>query len=91
MLEEVATVDIPGPPESDFRLPDGVQGVSLVVGADGAFGGRILFFEDVSESEVSAFVSEAIGYLGKDVVTVLGAGAAWPGCVVFEQLVAVGD
>lgn len=72
MLEEVATVDIPGPPESDFRLPDGVQGVSLVVGADGAFGGRILFFEDVSESEVSAFVSEAIGYLGKDVVTVLG-------------------
>jgi hypothetical protein len=40
----------------------------------------MLFFKDVSESVVSAFVSGAIGRLGTDAVTVVLAGAEWPDC-----------
>ncbi|MFT4988319.1 MAG: hypothetical protein ACI9BK_001091 [Acidimicrobiales bacterium] len=40
----------------------------------------MLFFKDVSESEVSAFVSGATGRLGTDAATVVLAGAEWPDC-----------
>lgn len=90
VLQDLVEVAIPGPPETDFRLPDGVQGVSFVKDADGQFGARVLMFGDATQVGLDQFVANAAAKLGSASVVTLREGSPWPDCIDEPDCAVVG-